>query len=188
MTRALIGASLKTYSTIFIRYDGDQTIDELEDNVKSWVSSSSVKELIRNGNIDKLGKGFSGTEWMRNKGLPFREVHSVAVPKIGYFTMLLDKPLNEMKAQQFDDEYRETVRNTKNPKQKTKIKRKESFFKDDGFKPEVILYCRNTNDNKLEWSAMRKGDKDWRHLTSIKDQDKASSSGTTKKKTRRKKQ
>lgn len=179
MTKALIGASIKSYATVFIKYDGDQSIEELENNVKSWVSSSSVRELIRNGNVDRLGQGFSGTKWRRFNDVPFRDVHSVVVPKINYYEMLLDKSLTDVKNIQFEDEYMEAKRNGKG---KNKPERRTSHFKDDGFRPEVIIHCKNLNNGNLEWSSMRRGDKNWKILTTIKDQsDKISSSKPRKK-------
>lgn len=179
MTKALIGASIKNYATVFIKYDGDQSVEELENNVKSWVSSSSVRELIRNGNIDRLGQGFSGTKWRRFAGVPFKDVHSVVVPKLNYYEMLLDKPLTDVKDIQFEDEYREAERNAKG---KNKPERRVSHFKEDGFRPEVILHCKNMNNGNLEWSSMRRGDKEWKLLTSIKDQSDAASTSKPRKK------
>ena len=59
MTRALIGASLHNSSVIVIRYEGDQSVEELEGNVVAWVSSISVAQMLAYGNVsgDKMVKG-----------------------------------------------------------------------------------------------------------------------------------
>lgn len=170
MVKALIGTSLRTYSVVYIQYDGPQSIEELSKNIVNWVSSSSIRELTRNGHITNLGSGFEGTKWKRSEnGVKYRDVHSIALTSKEDFEKLMTRSLPSIKRDQFkkeSDEY-----NANLPSGKRKKSPKLCHYTDDGFRPDVLFLCTSIlNNTAIQWSEYTSKKTGWTILKTLQDQ------------------
>jgi hypothetical protein len=170
MVKALIGTSLKTYNIVFIRYDGDQSIDDLKKIVVNWVSSMTIKDLTKYGNVTFLGSGLSETKWQQDE--PESEqpnyTHSVVVNNITDFTDLFRRSLPAVKREQFKKEADE--KNAKLAKGRRRVSPRKCYYKDDGFRPEVMFLCKNINNSTIEWMVNENDKNGWQTLKTMKDQ------------------
>ena len=168
MVKALIGTSLKTYAIVFIRYDGDQSLEELKDLVIKWTSSNNIKELTRNGNVKALGPGFNGTVWYKkHDNSNYRDVHSVVVNNLSDFESLLTRSLPVVKREQFKREA--NAYNEHLPKNKKRKSPRKCHYKDDGFRPEALFLCKNPDNSTIQWSVYENKKKGWSILSTSKD-------------------
>lgn len=134
MVKALIGMSIDAQNVVFVRYEGEQSRDELDAIMPSWTAESLIRRLISGGTILDLKPSTYPVVYKRDKlHLKWRDVHSITMANKEDYAALLTKSIREIKE-------------TRVRKETTKGKKPVTiYYEDDGWRPDEIYLVHYNN-------------------------------------------
>lgn len=145
--KALIGTMFNAPKVVAVRYDGEQTAEEVEEALASWVGSSPARRLIGGGEITNLaGSWCYGTTHMPHvKGCRARGEASFLLASKEDYVKLKDASLHDVKTEQLA---REDAANAKSKKNQ-----RVCHYEQDDWRPDEIYLLFMSSDG-MRWCKL----------------------------------
>lgn len=145
--KALIGTMFNAPKVVAVRYDGEQTAEEVEEALASWVGSSPARRLIGGGEITNLaGSWCYGTTHMPQvKGCRARGEASFLLASKEDYVKLKDASLHDVKTEQLAREDAANAKSKKNPR--------VCHYEQDDWRPDEIYLLFMSSDG-MRWCKL----------------------------------